>query len=79
MDPTLMTTIVAGVVSLLGLFARLLYKAAQDRAEVRRTELAQQGLSERVKSLPPGSRLSERSSGRSIEILIGAADHGGAR
>lgn len=73
-----MTVIVAGVTSLLGLFARLAYKAAQDRAEVRRAELAQQGLSERVRSLPPGSTLSERTSERSVEILIGAAVSAGA-
>ncbi|MGW7328631.1 hypothetical protein ACWGIU_08520 [Streptomyces sp. NPDC054840] len=77
MDPTLMTMIVAGVISLLGLFARLAYKAARDRGEVRRAELAQQGLSERVRSLPPGSRLSEKSPERSVEILVGVSDHGG--
>ncbi|GGQ40023.1 hypothetical protein GCM10010215_74510 [Streptomyces virginiae] len=72
-------TIVAGVISLLGLFARLAYRAARDRAEVRRVEPAQQGLSERVRSLPPGSRISERTSDRSVEILTGEADRGGAR
>ncbi|MFE6270442.1 hypothetical protein ACFVQ9_16870 [Streptomyces goshikiensis] len=77
MDPTLMTMIVAGAISLLGLFGKLAYRAARDRSEVRRAELAQQGLSERVRSLPPGSRLSEKSSGSSVEILIGAADPGG--
>ncbi|MFE2476127.1 hypothetical protein [Streptomyces sp. NPDC059389] len=74
-----MTTIVAGTISLLGLFARLAYKAARDRAGVRRAELAQQGLSERVRSLPLGSRISERTSDHSVEILIGAAEHGVAR
>ncbi|MFD7080583.1 hypothetical protein [Streptomyces sp. NPDC059918] len=73
-----MTTMVAGVISLLGLFARLAYGAARDRVDVRRVELAQQGLSERVRSLPPGSRISERTPDRSIEILIGEADHSGA-
>lgn len=72
-----MTVIVAGATSLLGLIARLAYWAARDRAEVRRAELAQQGLSERVRSLPPGSRLSEKSSERSVEILVGAADSAG--
>ncbi|MFF3652574.1 hypothetical protein ACFYXV_28495 [Streptomyces sp. NPDC002181] len=78
MDPMLMTTMVAGVIPLLGLFARLAYGAARDRVDVRRVELAQQGLSERVRSLPPGSRISERTPDRSIEILIGEADHSGA-
>ncbi|MEV7547334.1 hypothetical protein [Streptomyces sp. NPDC089915] len=75
-----MTMIVAGVTSLLGLFARLAYRAARDRADVRRAELAQQGLSERVRLLPPGSRLSERCPERSVEVLVGRpADQSGAR
>ncbi|MEV7418332.1 hypothetical protein [Streptomyces sp. NPDC089919] len=79
MDPTLVTMIVTGAVPLLGLCARLVYKAARDRAEVRQAQLAQDGLSERVRALPPGSRLSERSPGRSVEVVIGAAGHGGER
>lgn len=54
MDPTLVTVIVTGVLSLPGLCARLGYKAVRDRAEMRRAELAQQDLSERVRLLPPG-------------------------
>ncbi|MEU3400711.1 hypothetical protein [Streptomyces filamentosus] len=73
MDSTLTAMIVAGGISLIGLCARLMYKAAQDRAEVRRAEVTQQGLSERVRSLPPGSRLSERSSDRFVEISVGGA------
>ncbi|MFI8265588.1 hypothetical protein [Streptomyces sp. NPDC085665] len=73
-----MTMIVAGVTSLLGLFARLAYRATRDRAEVRRVELAQYGLSERVRSLPPGSTLLEKTPERSVEILIGSADSAGA-
>ncbi|MFI8911468.1 hypothetical protein ACIGW4_07580 [Streptomyces sp. NPDC053513] len=79
MDPTLVTMIVTGTLSFLGLCARLGYKAVRDRAEVRRAELAQQGLSERVRLLPPGSRLSERSAERAVEILVGGADHVGER
>ncbi|MFD3998911.1 hypothetical protein [Streptomyces sp. NPDC058583] len=79
MDPTLVTVIVTGVFSLLGLYARLAFKAVRERAEVRRAELAQQGLSERVRLLPPGSRLSERSTGQAVEILVGGADHSGER
>ncbi|MFJ5142778.1 hypothetical protein [Streptomyces sp. NPDC088707] len=79
MDPTLAAVIVTGVFSLLGLCARLGYKAVRERAEVRRAELAQQGLSERVRLLPPGSRLSERSAGQAVEILVGGAERGGER
>ncbi|MFE5634005.1 hypothetical protein [Streptomyces sp. NPDC056543] len=74
MDPTLMTMIVAGVISLLGLCARLMYKGIRDRGKVRQAKLAQQGLSERVRLLPPGSRLSERSPEHFVEILVGGAD-----
>ncbi|MFF8513514.1 hypothetical protein ACF064_36295 [Streptomyces sp. NPDC015492] len=79
MDPTLVTVIVTGVFSFLALCARLALKAVRERAGVRRAELAQQGLSERVRLLPPGSRLSERSSGQAVEILVGGADHSGER
>jgi hypothetical protein len=72
MDPALVVAIVAGVFSLLGLIGRLLYGVVRYRAEVRRAELSQRGLSERVGLLPPGSRLSERADG-SVEIRIGDA------
>ncbi|MFD9304105.1 hypothetical protein ACFWCB_15880 [Streptomyces sp. NPDC060048] len=78
MDPA---TLAIGVVSgLAGYGARVTYRAIKARAEVRRAEVDQQGLSERVRSLPPGSRLSERSADREVEITVGgAADHVGKR
>ncbi|MER8233223.1 hypothetical protein [Streptomyces sp. NPDC094049] len=79
MDPTLVMVVVTGVFSLLGLCVRLRYKAFRERSEVRRAELVQQGLSERVRMLPLGSRLSERSEGQAVEILVGGAGHGGER
>jgi hypothetical protein len=41
------------------------------RAEVRRAELEQQGLSERIRCLPPGSRLTEKSADREVDITVG--------
>ncbi|WP_405435121.1 hypothetical protein OG373_40680 [Streptomyces avidinii] len=79
MDPTMMT-VSAVVTAVVGALARLAYRVVKERAEVRRAEVAQQGLSERVRSLPPGSRLSERSTDREVEILIGDfAGRGGER
>lgn len=43
------------------------------RAQIRRAEIDQQGLSERTRSLPPGSRLVEKSVQRNIDIVIGGA------
>ncbi|MFI1652337.1 hypothetical protein ACH4XT_36150 [Streptomyces avidinii] len=79
MDPTMMT-VPAVVTAVVGALARLAYRVVKERAEIRRAEVAQQGLSERVRSLPPGSRLSERSADREVEILIGDfAGHGAER
>lgn len=73
-----MMAVVAVVTAVIGTLARLTYRVVKTRAEVRRAEVAQQGLSDRVRSLPPGSRLSERSADREVEIRIGAsARHGG--
>lgn len=75
-----MMTVSAVVTAVVGALARLAYRVVKERAEVRRAEVAQQGLSERVRSLPPGSRLSERSTDREVEILIGDfAGRGGER
>ncbi|WP_405525788.1 hypothetical protein OG592_40550 [Streptomyces avidinii] len=75
-----MMTVPAVVTAVAGALARLAYRVVKERAEIRRAEVAQQGLSERVRSLPPGSRLSERSADREVEILIGDfAGHGGER
>ncbi|MCT9113010.1 hypothetical protein OHB25_59385 [Streptomyces mirabilis] len=43
------------------------------RADVRRAELDQQGLSERTRSLPPGSRLTEKTADREVEIVVGGS------
>ncbi|MER6523539.1 hypothetical protein ABT246_43025 [Streptomyces sp. NPDC001553] len=78
MDPTMWAVVT--VTSVIGVLARLTYKVIRARAEVRRAEVVQQGLSERVRSLPPGSRLSERSADREVEIVIGSlAALGGER
>lgn len=67
MDPI----VLAVVMAVTGALARLVYKVVKTRGEVRRAEVAQRGLSERVRFLPPGSRLSERSADREVEISIG--------
>ncbi|MFD7608365.1 hypothetical protein ACFWAN_49845 [Streptomyces mirabilis] len=66
MDPVLG----GGLLTLWGLLFRLLHIWLASRTELRRTEIQQQGLSERVRHLPPGSRLMERPG--SVEIVTGA-------
>lgn len=56
MDPVLG----GGLLMLCGWLCRLLHIWVASRTELRRTEMQQQGLSERVRHLPPGSRLLER-------------------
>ncbi len=68
MDPAL---IVPTVTLALGYLVRLLYPWIKERSEVRKAELAQNGLSERVRSLPPGSRLMEKDGDRQVEIVVG--------
>ncbi|MFE7268530.1 hypothetical protein ACFU9B_42275 [Streptomyces sp. NPDC057592] len=55
----------------LGYLVRLLYRLIKERSEVRKAELAQNGLSERVRSLPAGSRLVEKDGDRQVEITVG--------
>ncbi|MGW6456439.1 hypothetical protein ACWF94_11000 [Streptomyces sp. NPDC055078] len=71
MDPVT-TAVTAGAAAGVYLL-RLGYRLIKARAEVRRTELEQQGLSERIRSLPVGSRLTEKSAGREVEITVGSA------
>jgi hypothetical protein len=65
MDPVLG----GGLLTLCGLLCRLLHIWVASRTELRRTELEQRGLSERVRHLPPDSRLLERP-GR-VEVVTG--------
>ncbi len=66
MDPVLG----GGLLMLCGWLYRLLHIWVASRTELRRTEMQQQGLSERVRHLPPGSRLLERPG--SVEVVTGA-------
>jgi len=65
MDPVLG----GGLLVLLGWMCRLLHAYVASRAELRRTKLQQQGLSERVRHLPPGSRLLEQPD--RVEVVVG--------
>ncbi|MFI1415661.1 hypothetical protein ACH4Y0_37945 [Streptomyces sp. NPDC020707] len=49
--------------------ARLLHVWISGRIQVALARVAQQGFSDRVRTLPPGSRLSERGVGREEVIL----------
>ncbi|MET9819955.1 hypothetical protein [Streptomyces sp. NPDC006355] len=71
MDPVTIT--VTARVAAGGYLLRLGYRWIKPRAEVRRTELGQQGLSERIRSLPPGSRLTEQSADREVDITVGSS------
>lgn len=75
MDP-LTTTAAAGAAT--GVYVlRLAHRWIRLRAQIRRAELHQQGLSERARLLPPGSRLIEKTAHHSADIVIGgtAAAH----
>ncbi|MFD4865243.1 hypothetical protein [Streptomyces sp. NPDC058412] len=76
MDPAVVLT---AVTLMLGYLVRLLYRWIRERSEVRKTALVQNGLSERVRSLPVGSRIIERDRDRQVEIVIGVADQSGSR
>ncbi|MFF4053540.1 hypothetical protein ACFYZ5_43755 [Streptomyces chartreusis] len=71
MDPVTIETMAGAAAG--GYLLRLAYRWIKTRAEVRRTELEQQGLSERIRSLPPGSRLTEKSVDREVDITVGRA------
>ncbi|WP_331755228.1 hypothetical protein OG936_38350 (plasmid) [Streptomyces sp. NBC_00846] len=68
MDPA---AVVTAVTMALGYLVRLLYRLIKEWSEVRKAELAQNGLSERVRSLPAGSRLVEKDGDRQVEITVG--------
>ncbi|MFD3515444.1 hypothetical protein [Streptomyces sp. NPDC058657] len=63
---------VSGVTLVRGHLVHLAYLAVRERSAVRYAELAQQGLSERIRSLPTGSTLTERSADRDVEIVVGS-------
>lgn len=61
----------AGLATLLG--ARLLYWWIRSWTQVQLARLSQQGASERIRSLPPGSVVAERRADQEVRIEIGAA------
>lgn len=69
MDP--MVTTAATVLAAGGYILRLGHRWIRLRAQIRRAELDQHGLSERTRSLPPGSRLIEKTAHYDVDILIG--------
>lgn len=61
----------------LGLIAgRLVYRLLSDRTRVRLARLRQEGTSDRVRSLPPGSVLVERRAGEEVRVVIGGGERG---
>ncbi|MFC5959036.1 hypothetical protein ACFP51_32755 [Streptomyces pratens] len=54
------------------LSARLLYQWIRSRTQVQLTRLIQQGSSDRVRALPPGSKVTERRAGEELRIEVGA-------
>jgi hypothetical protein len=75
MDPT--TTAAVGLTAG-GYILRLGQRWIRFRAQIRRAELDQHGLSERTRLLPPGSRLIEKTAHHDVDMVIGgpAAGHG---
>ncbi|MCX5198625.1 hypothetical protein OOK31_32865 [Streptomyces sp. NBC_00249] len=71
MDPVSPLTAAGAAVA--AYLVRLGYLWIRAYAEVRRTALTQQGLLDRIRSLPPGSRLTERSADRHVDVVVGAA------
>ncbi|MDI3408359.1 hypothetical protein [Streptomyces cavernicola] len=61
---------VAGLAVLLTV--RLLYRWISSRAQVQLVQLRQQGTSERIRALPPGSVVTELRPGEELRIEIGA-------
>ncbi|AJE81489.1 MULTISPECIES: hypothetical protein [Streptomyces] len=55
---------------------RLMYLLLSDRTRVRMARLRQQGTSERVRALPPGSTLVERRAGEEVRVEIGGGGRG---
>lgn len=55
------------------LSARLLYQWIRSRTQVQLARLTQQGASDRVRALPPGSKVTERRVGEELCIEVGAS------
>ncbi|MFF3489410.1 hypothetical protein ACFYXC_40195 [Streptomyces sp. NPDC002701] len=72
----LLTTVATAGLAAGGYILSLGHRWITLRAQVRRAELDQQGLSERARSLPPGSRLIEKTAQHDIDIAIGGAAAG---
>ncbi|MDQ0904549.1 hypothetical protein QFZ22_000534 [Streptomyces canus] len=53
------------------LSARLLYQWIRSRTQVQSVRLTQQGTSDRVRDLPPGSKVTERRVGEELRIEVG--------
>ncbi|MEU5647642.1 hypothetical protein [Streptomyces milbemycinicus] len=66
----------AGLGTLLS--ARLLYQWIRSRTRVQLARLVQQGTSDRVRALPPGSVVTERRADAEVRIEIGTATGGKA-
>ncbi|MFF4013263.1 hypothetical protein [Streptomyces sp. NPDC001717] len=76
MDPAV---VLAAVTLALGYLVRVLCRWSHEHSEIRKTELVQQGLSDRVRSLPAGSRIVEKERGREVEIVVGTPGSNGLR
>ncbi|MFJ4832112.1 hypothetical protein ACIP79_19755 [Streptomyces sp. NPDC088747] len=76
MDPATIAVVGAAVG---GFLLRVCCPWFTARAVVRRVEAEQRGLLERIRSLPPGSRLTERSAGREVDVVVGAPAAGGVQ
>ncbi|MFJ3800001.1 hypothetical protein ACIPSJ_27430 [Streptomyces sp. NPDC090088] len=55
------------------LSGRLLYQWICSRTQVQLARLTQQGVSDRVRALPPGSKVTERRAGEELRSEVGAA------
>ncbi|UQX04410.1 hypothetical protein [Streptomyces sp. RerS4] len=69
MDPA--TPMTAAIVAVIACASRLVHLWITARADIRRAAVNQRGLSDRIRSLPPGSRLTERTRDRQVEVLVG--------
>ncbi|WP_432076561.1 hypothetical protein [Streptomyces wuyuanensis] len=67
MDPLLL----GALATVAAACARICFQWVTGRTAVRLAQLDQQGLSDRVQVLPPGSRMTERCSGREIVVEVG--------
>ncbi|MFJ3670497.1 hypothetical protein ACIPSE_28980 [Streptomyces sp. NPDC090106] len=71
-----MTTTAAAGLAAAGYILRLGHRWIRIRAQLRRAEVYEHGLSERTRLLPPGSRLIEKTAHRDVDILVGGTSVG---